>query len=44
MGAVMRFDKFTVKSQEPLQDAQSLAQKSGHQLLTIAANREFLLK
>ncbi|NPU85754.1 MAG: ATP-dependent chaperone ClpB [Syntrophaceae bacterium] len=31
----MRFDKFTLKAQEALQDAQTLAQKSGHQAVEV---------
>jgi len=27
----MRFDKFTLKAQEAIQEARSLAEKSGHQ-------------
>lgn len=31
----MRFDKFTLKAQEALQEAQALAQKSGHQAVDV---------
>ncbi|MGV8079609.1 MAG: ATP-dependent chaperone ClpB [Syntrophales bacterium] len=31
----MRFDKFTLKAQEALQEAQTLAQKSGHQAVEV---------